>query len=479
MKQRIAIVGAGPSGLAAAKAVMECGCEPIVFEGSGSLGGIWRKRLGFVWPGMRTNVSKWTCAFSDFPWPENAEDFPLGESVEQYLRRYSRVFGVDDQIRYQQRVVMVAPTSDGWIVQASSALEEFNGVIIASGVFARPFLPKFSGQLSFKGKVSHAGSYREPGPGGRRVGVIGGSLTGIEIATHLSERGVEVVLFFDRAPWILPRYMKLADGKRAPFDLMLYRRSAPDAAKQPVSCAEQNRKRARYLEEKFGNPGDVHESLRVSVDDRPPYAVVSDNFLHNVKNGGITPIHEHVVSIEDNAVVTVSGKRVLVDEIILCTGYESDLSFLDREVAQKLKYDHSDQLLPQLAVKTVVHPDVKGLCLVGMYKGPFFSIMELQARWAAMIVTGRAIPPTGALGCDMVSQEQAIRELQPRPQFPHGDYVSFSDSIAREIGVLPPVSVMQDPTQPVTPFHYRMQGPFANPSVACAAAQAAYKRVSI
>ena len=75
----MAVIGAGPSGLAAAKHALEAGFEPTVFEASGALGGQWQSDAPHsgVWPGMRTNTSRAMTAFSDFPAPPEHALHPL------------------------------------------------------------------------------------------------------------------------------------------------------------------------------------------------------------------------------------------------------------------------------------------------------------------------------------------------------------------------------------------------------------------
>ena len=63
----VAIIGAGPSGLTAAKAAIECGLSPSIFEKSSNLGGLWKSETRYVWNELHTNLSRHTCIFSDFP----------------------------------------------------------------------------------------------------------------------------------------------------------------------------------------------------------------------------------------------------------------------------------------------------------------------------------------------------------------------------------------------------------------------------
>lgn len=85
---RVAVVGAGPSGLAAAKHALEAGFEPTVFEASDDLDGQWHARAAHsgVWPGMHTNTSRAMTAFSNFPAPADHPLHPAAGQIHAYLR---------------------------------------------------------------------------------------------------------------------------------------------------------------------------------------------------------------------------------------------------------------------------------------------------------------------------------------------------------------------------------------------------------
>src|SRR3954469_20232960 len=93
---RIAIVGAGPSGIVAAKPALADGFEVTVFEASGGLGGQWQTSAAHsgVWPGMHTNTSRAMTAFSDFPAPAEHPLHPAAEQIRAYLEDYARASGV-------------------------------------------------------------------------------------------------------------------------------------------------------------------------------------------------------------------------------------------------------------------------------------------------------------------------------------------------------------------------------------------------
>src|SRR3954454_19721468 len=112
---RIAVIGAGPSGLVAAKHAIEARFDVAVFEAGDALGGQWNTTAAHsgVWPGMRTNTSRAMTAFSDFPAPADFALHPRAEQIRDYLAAYARAFGVERRIRYGTRVAEVRP---GWTV---------------------------------------------------------------------------------------------------------------------------------------------------------------------------------------------------------------------------------------------------------------------------------------------------------------------------------------------------------------------------
>src|SRR3954452_13847205 len=103
---RIAVIGAGPSGLVAAKHAIEAGFEVTVFEAGDALGGQWDTAAAHsgVWPGMRTNTSRAMTAFSDFPAPAEHPLHPAAEQIKAYLEAYARAFGVAAGVRLDSRV---------------------------------------------------------------------------------------------------------------------------------------------------------------------------------------------------------------------------------------------------------------------------------------------------------------------------------------------------------------------------------------
>jgi hypothetical protein len=104
-----------------------------------------------------------------------------------------------------------------------------------------------------------------------------------------------------------------------------------------------------------------------------------------------------------------------------------------------------------------------------MYRGPYFSGIELQARWTCAVFAGALPPPSPVEAAQALSAARRIRAQRPRPQFPYDD-LQLADHLGRRIGVLPPTADRRSGewflNLPAVPAHYRMLGPHSSPEFA-------------
>jgi thioredoxin reductase len=80
-----------------------------------------------------------------------------------------------------------------------------------------------------------------------------------------------------------------------------------------------------------------------------------------------------------NNLSSLGEEGMKIDSCIICTGYRPNLSFLDAELRKQLQHSEKDSFMSLILYKDMFHYDIPGLYFVGMYKGPYFGIMELQA----------------------------------------------------------------------------------------------------
>ena len=104
-QRRVAVIGAGMSGLVTARALQDEGIEPVVFEQTTNIGGLWNYRDdapnggGPAYRSLRTNTSRQVMAFSDFPMDAHLPDFPARADVLAYLHTYARHHRLLDRVR--------------------------------------------------------------------------------------------------------------------------------------------------------------------------------------------------------------------------------------------------------------------------------------------------------------------------------------------------------------------------------------------
>src|SRR4051794_36303831 len=149
---RVAVVGAGPSGIVAAKYALEAGFDVTVFEAGDGLGGQWYTTAPHsgVGPGGHTKTSPGVNAVSGFPPSGEHPLHPAAEQIHTYLDAYARASGVIDRIRFETPVAQVRPA---WTVDG----EPFDAVVLASGRFHRPHWPDVV--EAFRGELLHTFDY--------------------------------------------------------------------------------------------------------------------------------------------------------------------------------------------------------------------------------------------------------------------------------------------------------------------------------
>jgi dimethylaniline monooxygenase (N-oxide forming) len=471
---RVAVLGTGPSGLAATKALLEHGLAPIVFEAGAAPFGMWAGPGRGAWSDYaRTNISRYSCAFSDLAWPAGSDVFPIRRGVAGYLGLYAGTFGLFRSVRFGTRVESVRADRDGgwqlgWHGPDGAGGDRFDHVVIATGFLTEPFRPPFPGLTQFRGEVSHSADCDSAADlrsrfGGKRVLVVGAAFSGTEIAAELAPYA-QVTVTLRHPMWFVPRWVAATDGgAKYPLDLVIYNRR-PD---NPLVLDPHV-----FLRRAGGDPGAASAELAFDRDGPLPQTIIiSDDFLELVGTGAVAVKRSASLRFDAEGVMFADGTRQALDAVILSTGFTSSLPFFDPPVLDAIGFDGSDQLQPKLLHRTMLHPDLPGLSFVGHYRGPYFPVMELQARWLAQVLAGELPMPDRATMLAGIAEERMLRAQEPRPQFPHADFVAMADMLAREAGVFPELPA-DDPLRsrvaqgPLVPAQFRLSGPHATPELA-------------
>ncbi|WP_461589761.1 NAD(P)-binding domain-containing protein, partial [Winogradskyella sp.] len=416
-----------------AKTALEFGLEPIIVEKKQKLGGIWNKEDGFTWDSMRTNLSKHTCMFSDYPWNNETSDFPFASEVGKYLQEYAEHFDILDKIIYGTEVEKLENIDNLWKVYVrdlfSGDVKELitDYVIVASGFFSLINIPRLTAKIPPK-NIIHSSAYKNPEIfKTKNVCIIGGSFSGFEIAAEISKHSEKVDHFITRAPHILPRYVK--NSKKIPIDLFLYnRKNKKEKSKSDSDKYETTR---IYLNSLFGNPGQVDPNLNTDLNiGLPPYVVISDDYLKQVSKKKIKVVKY------DKKEMTIDDSFKAYDYVICCTGFFPDLSFLPNKLLKEIKFQRGNLFQPHILYKGTLPIKTKTVGFVGMYRGPYFGIMELQARLVMMYFLDLVKVTQEELDNEF-EKEIDIRQIKDKPQFPRANYTEFADQLAKMTQVMP------------------------------------------
>ncbi|KAF2889666.1 hypothetical protein ILUMI_16507 [Ignelater luminosus] len=211
---KIAIIGAGVTGLISLKYALEQGFECDSFEQTGLIGGTWNytDRVGTdenglpvhsaMYKGLRTNLPKETMAFLDFPYPEQVKSYLTQPEVLDYFNCFADCFNLRRHIKFYKYVTKVKPLPNSrWAVtvqDAKTKVEEtktYDSVFVCSGHYRDAMVPKIPGQDIFKGSQSHSHDYRIPEPfKDKRVLVIGAGPSGQDISMLISKAAKHVFI---------------------------------------------------------------------------------------------------------------------------------------------------------------------------------------------------------------------------------------------------------------------------------------------
>jgi len=194
---------------------------------------------------------------------------------------------------------------------------------------------------------------------------------------------------FRRTCWVTKKFIQSSKyKKRIPWDIATISR---------FSSQNQIGKSIRQLNkesnEKFSNLTDQSNISRdLFIDPQlEDYscASLSDEFVDLVERGLIKLIKEEIHSFYDDCIEVGKEKtKIEADVIIFCTGFKSDLSFIDEKILKVFEYDQDDIFLPFIGYHVVYRPEVEGFAFVGMKRPSFFFKIELQAMFAVNVFAG-------------------------------------------------------------------------------------------
>lgn len=402
---RVCVIGAGSSGIAAAKALYEGAVPFECYEAGPVVGGNWvyenPNGTSACYDSLEINTSCPRMAFSDFPMPDDYPDYALHHQVADYFSAYVEHFGFGHTITFDTRVDAVSQADPGasgaprWQVTVTgpsgTRTQIFDAVVVANGHHWNPRWPEPAYPGTFDGEQIHAHDYRNAEQlRGRHVVVVGSGNSALDISVAASQVANSTTLSQRRGQWVL---RKFALGR--PADQI----ALPSWMPWVVTST-----RLRFGAlisgnvAKLGLPQPMHHAGQ-------SHPVQSEGIRDALRSGRVTP-KPAIRSLDGNRVTFVDDSSVPADLIVWATGYNVSFPFFAPDL---LDVTHNN--LPLW--RRTIHPDHPGLFFVGLLQpvGAVMPLAEAQSVWITELLTGRyAPPPQEEVRAEMVREDAAYKK---------------------------------------------------------------------
>ncbi len=315
-KNKIAIIGAGPVGISAARALKLKDIAYDQFEADAALGGNWRHG---VYTTAHIISSRKTTEFPDYPMPADYPDFPSAAQMLEYLTDYAKHYGLIEQITFNTRVEHVGPAKDNlWELRLNNDESRFyEGVIICNGHHWQRRWPDYGGK--FTGEFIHSKDFQQPEQlNGKRVLVIGGGNSSCDIVAEAARVGASAHLSLRRGYWFLPKTfygVPTAELLTTGMPVWLQRIYISVLLKIVVGDYRQ-----------YGLMKPDHKIFE-------HHPTINTELLHYLKHGKIVP-HPDVKNFDGGVVEFVDGVKEEFDLVVCGTGFEVSIPFLDPEIVE-------------------------------------------------------------------------------------------------------------------------------------------------
>ncbi|MDR7096023.1 flavin-containing monooxygenase [Hydrogenophaga laconesensis] len=206
---KVAVIGAGVSGLAAAYRLQQAGLDYTVFEKNTEVGGVWWEN---TYPGCRLDTPNYAYSLSFAQKQDWPQQFSRQPEIQKYLASVSARGQLRPRIRFETEVISMVfdEPSALWVLTVRTAegridVARFNAVITAVGILNRPSIPDFKGLDSFKGQVVHSAAWPKGlDLAGKRVALIGTGASAFQIGPAVVGEVKSLTVFQRNPPWMLP-----------------------------------------------------------------------------------------------------------------------------------------------------------------------------------------------------------------------------------------------------------------------------------
>lgn len=383
----VIVIGAGWSGLASCKYMLEEGLSVITLEKREDIGGVWLysddPTVPSVMKSTQCTSSSTFTELSDYPMPKEIGMFPHHSDILEYLKGYAKEFNLLPHIKLSTTVEAVEKKSNIWNVSCSGGTTYTSKyLVVAAGVLQQPNRELEETILKgFTGKVVHACEVKQPLEEfkNKRLLLLGGGETSSDICLDWFDHAEFIYWSIPRGQHFFRKYGKITPwGKPKALD------KASSRMIKTIAPFHRSKPGMSWIC-KWATNG----SLLAYQGHGIPEWKNDSKFFHFFinKNGKVLDYVDYERLVPKGGIIECRAKEVTFsdgtkqefDLVIMSTGYKVDYPYLPKRYSaigirdrHKMVFDLED---PSLAFIGLVRPIV----------GSIVSISEVQARWAAKI----------------------------------------------------------------------------------------------
>lgn len=332
---RVAIVGAGMSGICMGIKLQNAGIESfVIFEQGTEIGGTWRDN---TYPGLECDVPSRYYSYSFRPNPEWSRVKPPRNEIQQYFLDVTDEHGLRSHIRFSTQVESARYDDGQWWVRTAAGEEPFDVLVVATGVLRVPRYPDIPGIGSFVGPAFHSARWDHSVTlTDKRVGLIGTGSTGVQIVSALGGK-INELHVFQRSPqwvlpWLNPRYRPWTKAaiRRWPalgqpgywFWGHLFRWLGRAPVRPSLQRNLINAVCQWNLRLSVRDPG-LRQKLTPRDQPLCRRIIFGNEYFSAIQKPGVEVITEGIDHIEPRGVVTVDGELHELDVLVQATGFDA------------------------------------------------------------------------------------------------------------------------------------------------------------
>lgn len=352
---RIAIIGAGMSGIAAVVKLRKAGYNDItVYEKSDEVGGTWRENR---YPGLSCDVPSHWYSFTFNPNPDWSYRYAYGPEIQDYMKSTADKFDIRRIINFNEPVTDLKFEDPVWRLTTPKREEIYDVVISATGVLHKPAYPDIAGLDDFSGACFHTARWDDNlDLSDKRVGIIGTGSTSAQIIGAITHKVKQMVVFQRTPQWMatLPQ-RKYADWEKRLFRLfpvllkisyltkyIIFRLIfAPATTGNKLAHKIMSDLCRRHLKDGIADP-DLREKLTPTYEPMCKRLIFCSDFYPAMSRNNAKLVTEAIERVTANGVKTVDGLEHKLDVLVLATGFDALAFILPTRVTGQNDVDLAD-----------------------------------------------------------------------------------------------------------------------------------------